>query len=224
MGCVVFGICWFVTILIGTKMGTAGQIPGLIIFSGGCIYLVRWIIQVRRKASEEQEEKSKTIDQTRGESTRFLAENAFTVSKSIEIYADNSKLFFDDTNHKWYYKNYLNPNSANMIYTYKELLSFHIFEDGVTSQSGNTGAALVGGALLGGIGAIAGAAASKTLAGKCNQLQIQIIVDDISNHEINIALISSEEGLPKNGDEYKKQIALARNITSALEYVKNKAG
>lgn len=75
-------------------------------------------------------------------------------------------------------------NTANnRLIEYRDVLSAEILRDGYsvikTSRASQAGAALLGGALFGGAGALVGAlTGTKTQRGKTNKIDLQIIVND----------------------------------------------
>lgn len=79
---------------------------------------------------------------------------------------------FDDA-HKWFHVN----SAQDAILTYDDILEFEVLEDGNSVLKGGLGSALIGGALFGIAGAIAGGSSKQSKA-TCNLLQLKITTRD----------------------------------------------
>lgn len=95
----------------------------------------------------------------------------------------------------------------------KDILSFEIFEDNNSiinvDRGSQVGGAIVGGLLLGGVGAlIGGLSGSKTNSINCNSIKINFVFNDLKHKKDEIVFLKSinNKGYNKNSYTYKKAI------------------
>lgn len=101
---------------------------------------------------------------------------------------------------------------------YSDLISYELLEDDSVVTSGGVGQALVGGALFGGFGAIAGGiTANRTQKKKIDSLYIKATVNNFSSPCIMIPLITKP--VKTNSKEYQTAFNLAHQILSALDVI-----
>jgi hypothetical protein len=135
-------------------------------------------------------------------------------------------LLIDNTQKKWLIKN---GNYESRVFNYNDLNNYEIYEDGETIMRGHTqgraGSVLVGGALLGPVGAIAGASRKKKNTTKsvstCKTLQLRIQVNDVSKPEIVIDFIKPNWGIEKNTTAYKGALESAKSAAASLSFMQN---
>ncbi len=143
----------------------------------------------------------------------FVPTENFAPSKQY-----HGKLAVDDKRHKWAYfdgGNTLVNHLPHKTYSFSDIVSFEIIENGSSITKGGLGAAAVGGALFGDAGAIVGAVtAAKTTSTICNSMEIAITVKDEEYPNIYIPIVT----IPVStlGEEYKQYRKNARDIMSAL--------
>lgn len=174
----------------------------LIIIVALCIFMAVKLSKKQKKAKNEIEEKIK--------------QDGFIVSKMIET--SSSRLYVDDVNKKWFVQeNRYNSNPKFM--NFSDLLEFEIYEDGNSIAKGKVGSALVGGALFGVIGAVAGSAGKKEIKGTCSAMQVRIRVNDLQCPEITLPIITAETN--KTSIVYKMSLEQAKQIAATLTYIQN---
>lgn len=101
---------------------------------------------------------------------------------------------------------------------YSDLLNYELLEDDSVVTSGGVGQALVGGALFGGVGAIAGGiTAKRTQKKKIESLYIKITVNNFSSPCIMIPLIT--KSTKTNSKEYETAFNLAHQILASLDVI-----
>jgi len=109
--------------------------------------------------------------------------------------------------------------SQRIIY-YKDILSVELFEDGTsitkTVRTSQIGGAIVGGLLLGGVGALAGGLSGKTeTSGKVKRIDLRLIVND-TNAPLHDVAFMNVEG-KKEGIIYTQAIQVARRWHGIVE-------
>lgn len=147
-----------------------------------------------------------------------IQENNRRIQKFATTYKVGDYIWFDDRN-KWF----AIPRSVvtkkidkSHVFSYEEIASCDILEDGNTSTSGGLGKAVVGGALFGVVGAMAGATSKKTKQ-ICTELEVVITTKNLTYPTIYIKLIDSETN--KNSFSYKNAYRNANNIVSKLKSI-----
>ena len=110
--------------------------------------------------------------------------------------------------------------------SYKDLLSSEVFEDGITVtktvRSSQVGGALLGGLVLGGVGAIIGGLSGKTqTSGKVKSIDLRLTINDTKGplHNVNF-LVSETE---KNNSIYQSAIQQARHWHGLIEILIKRA-
>jgi len=125
----------------------------------------------------------------------------------------------------------LKNNEGNIhttIYSYKDLLESEILEDGhgftKTSRGSQVGGILIGGLVLGGVGAvIGGLSGKKNNIEKINSIDLKIIVNDTNSPMTIFNFFKSKEGEEKSSSKYKLNIQEAREWNSLLSVLIKKA-
>lgn len=118
------------------------------------------------------------------------------------------------------------------IYPFSDILDFKVVEDGSQIMEGNSflgGAAggvigaVVGGEVLGGFGALFGTAlGDHRMKGKCKELQIKIVVNDVQENTRYIDLIgrnSEYKDVDRDGPDYKDAMEKAEECLSLLTII-----
>jgi len=110
--------------------------------------------------------------------------------------------------------------------SYKNLLSSEVFEDGITVtktvRSSQVGGALLGGLVLGGVGAIIGGLSGRTeTSGKVKRIDLRLTINDTKNplHDINFLLSETN----KNSPTYQSAIQQARHWHALTEVLIKRA-
>ena len=142
--------------------------------------------------------------------------DSFIISKNIGGY-----IYFDEENKKWTIPQGLIKKTinSNKIFSYNDILSYELIEDGNSISKGGIGRAIVGGALFGGVGAIVGGSTGHKQKQTCTKLQIKITLNNIDNPIEYITFISTET--KKDSFVYSNSYNVAQQILSMLEIVCN---
>ena len=129
-------------------------------------------------------------------------------------------IWFDDDN-KWFVlpKGIFSSKIDNSyVFKYEDIIDFEVLEDGTSITKGGFGKALVGGAVFGLAGAIAGGTSKKTKQ-ICTKLEIKITTKNIDNPVLYINLISGE--FKKDSFIYKTASRSVQNILSKFQIIIN---
>lgn len=102
------------------------------------------------------------------------------------------------------------------MFSYDQIVSFELLENGQSVASGGVGRAALGGVLFGGVGAIVGAS-TRSYKSVCNELKIKITVKNYKDPAFYIPLIYLETN--KSSSEYKAKMTVAQNILSKLQLI-----
>lgn len=103
-------------------------------------------------------------------------------------------------------------------YSFDDLVSYELIEDDSLVTSGGVGQALIGGAVFGGFGAVAGGiTAKRTQKRKVESLYIKVTLNDFSNPCIMIPLITKPT--KTNSTEYKNAFILSQQILSIFDVI-----
>ena len=148
------------------------------------------------------------------------------IREAIELYNENKikyekfnptvkvgyLVYFDETNKFW-----LKPKHPK-IYDYDDILEYELLEDGDTVTKGGLGRAIVGGALIGGVGAIVGGVTGKRTSKKVvSILSIKITTKDMNKPVVYIDLISKRT--KSNSLAYHNAYLNAQKILSILAII-----
>lgn len=147
-----------------------------------------------------------------------MRENKERVSKFNPTYQVGRYIWFDDNN-KWFVfpQGTFNPKINNAyIFKYDEIVNFEVLEDGTTVTKGGLGKALIGGAIFGLAGVIAGGTSKKT-KNICNKLEIKITTRNTDRPVIYINLINTN--VKKSGFVYKIASKSVQDILSKFQIV-----
>lgn len=127
-------------------------------------------------------------------------------------------IWFDDNN-KWFVlpKGTLSSKINNSyVFKYDEILNFEVIEDGITITKGGLGKALVGGAIFGIAGAIAGGTSKKTNE-ICKKLEIKITTKNQDNPVVYVNLIDTD--FKKDGMLYRIASKNIQDILSKFQII-----
>lgn len=106
------------------------------------------------------------------------------------------------------------------IFTYDNLLSFELLEDGQSITKGGLGRAVAGGLLFGGVGAIVGGiTGGKKSKGVCNSMEIKISLKNAHTDVAYINFIATET--KTSSFVYKNAQYSAQNCITVLETIKD---
>lgn len=135
--------------------------------------------------------------------------NTFNVTKKIGKHIE-----FDDNTKQIL----IIDKFENKLLEYKDIVEYELLEDGESITKGGLGRAVAGGVLFGGVGAVVGGITgkkkSKTMI---NSLKVKITVNNMSNPDIYINLVTSQ--LKENSILYKAAANEAQEIISTLAVI-----
>lgn len=117
-------------------------------------------------------------------------------------------------------------NISHRLITYKDLISAELFEDGIsvtkTARTSQVGGALVGGLMLGGVGAIIGGLSGKTVTtDKVERIELRLTINDTSNplHDVTFMELADK----KDGIRYKAANQEARKWLGIMDVLIKRA-
>lgn len=151
--------------------------------------------------------------------TLNLEAKGFKITKQVTDPDNKFSLLVDDINHKWAILN--SHTQTADIYNYKDLIEYEVLEDGDSIVKGRVGSVIVGGLLLGGIGAIAGASRKKKVKSICNSMSVRILTNNFNHSQYVIPLISGQT--KTNSIIYQGAQEKAQEISSVLAIIKARA-
>lgn len=163
------------------------------------------------KCSFQSALKTKTVDTIKQsiieDAKNEKLKSMFTATKKIEKYFE-----VDEKNQLWRAPRIY----SSTIFSYKDILNFELLENGEAITKGGLGNAIVGGALLGGVGAIVGGVVGpKKTKQEITEYRIKIVVKNFYFSEVYINFL--ETGKVKSGSFlYKTYAASAQQILSML--------
>lgn len=103
-------------------------------------------------------------------------------------------------------------------YEFSDLVSYDLLEDDSIVTSGGVGQALIGGALFGGFGAVAGGITGKrTQKKKVDSIYIKVTLNDFNNPCVMIPLIT--KSIKTNSKEYKNAFNDAHQILAIFDVI-----
>ncbi len=216
-------IIGLITLIIGLETDRGGLFEFgivLLILSMALIFgLLIWIlIRAYQENIKQEKENTSLYD-------KYLIENNFFVDRKILILdtskflsnSPNSGFYIDKAKQMWTYRK--NNAIISDFHSFKDILSFELYEDGESIISGTAGTALAGGLLFGLGGAIVGGAASRTSSNTCTNMNIHIKLNIFEKPQEVISLITTT--ILKNTPTYREQLAIAKEICASLEYIMN---
>ena len=138
--------------------------------------------------------------------------SSFIITKEVGSY-----LKVDERKKQWYVPDGLFGKAKKpRIYSYDDVIDYELLEDGGSIIKGGLGRAVVGGALLGGIGAIVGGATGTRKSKQtCTSLKVKITLNDMANPTVYINLITTET--KKSSFLYKTCEKQAQEIVSLFQ-------
>lgn len=137
----------------------------------------------------------------------------------VEMFHSTSKIEkyieLDETNRLWKVPCF----SPTLIFTYDDIISYELLQDGEAITKGGLGSAVVGGALFGGVGAIVGGSiGSKKTKQEISEYRIKIITRNSCYPEIFINFLVA--GKIKSGSLlYKTYTGNAQRVLSTLTVI-----
>lgn len=131
-------------------------------------------------------------------------------TKHIEKYLD-----IDENNKLWGSPSF----STHIFFTYEDIISFELLENGNSVTKGGIGSAVVGGALLGGVGAIVGSnVGKKKTKQEITEYRIKIVTRNPIYPEVYINFLTAGKVM-SNSFLYKTYTDNAQRVLSALTII-----
>ena len=113
-----------------------------------------------------------------------------------------------------------NPQSKRpenyTLFSYDQIVSYELLENGESVASGGVGRAAIGGILFGSTGAIVGAS-TRSYKSVCDELKIKVTVKNYKEPAFYIPLIVFQTD--KSSSDYKEKMKMAQNILSKLQLI-----
>jgi len=131
-----------------------------------------------------------------------------------EFFADSTKRMF-----------YVTVDPLRMkyspLFSFDDILSFELLEDGTPVNRGGLGSAIAGGFIAGPVGAVVGASVgSKKTNYKCTSLKIKITINNLDNPVVYVDCLGMFKSY-KDTSYYKKAYEEAQKIISILQIMTN---
>lgn len=152
--------------------------------------------------------------------------NDFSPTQKIIGTNGMTGLAFDEQQKKICLINNTLKSIGTRVFSYRDLLSSEIFENGVTVsktlRANQLGSMLIGGLALGGVGAIIGGLSGKTQTSeKVRRVELRLTVNDTNNphHDILFLHLETEKG----SSQYGKATQLARHWHGLIEVLIKRA-
>lgn len=113
---------------------------------------------------------------------------------------------------------YDTKNKSIKVYQKKDLLDYSLFKNGTMVPRGNTASVILGGAVFGAVGALAGAAKAASSTEMCTDLTIEIILRNCSEPRVSLPLLNGYSS-PTSLD-YRNRAQMALDILAVLKNIK----
>jgi hypothetical protein len=150
----------------------------------------------------------------------------FTASQNVIGEDGMSGFAIDEKNSLLCLLSMQGKNVIPRVIPYADVVSAEITEDGSsitkTSRSSQFGGALVGGVLLGGVGAVVGGlSGSKKTSQKIERVDLRVVIDDTNSPVHNVCFLNLEVG--RSGIVHKAALDKARYWSGLLDVVIRRA-
>lgn len=202
---------------------------GLMVIAFGIYFVTSSLNQAKHRYIKQQAVLSNRIKVLEDEITECLSRQNFSKTQHIMGKNKETGLAFDEVNKKICL---LFASRAcvisSQIFSYKDVLSVEIVEDGetITStvRSSQIGGALIGGIALGGIGAVIGGLSGKTkTSGAVRKIILRLVVNNTGNPLHEVSFLNLETGIKKIDARYQEAMQLARHWHSLIEVLIKRA-
>ncbi len=140
-------------------------------------------------------------------------------AKNLSIFHSTNKfdkyIDLDENNKLWKSPHF----SPTLVFSYNDIVSYELLENGEAITKGSFGAALVGAALLGKTGAIIGSnIGSKKTKQEINEYRIKIVTRNLCYPEIYINFLTTGS-VKSNSILYKTYVGYAQRVLSLLAII-----
>lgn len=200
-----------------------------ILLSIGAFFGVLTAIKENIQQTKQRQILSNKLITLENEIKECLSRQNFSKTQHIMGKNKETGLAFDEVNKKicLLFANHACVISSK-IFSYKDVLSVEIVEDGeiVTStvRSSQIGGALIGGIALGGLGAVIGGLSGKTkTTGTVRKIILRLVVNDTNNPLHEISFLDSQTEVSKKSPRYENAIKNARHWNSLIEVLIKRA-
>lgn len=190
--------------------------------AGGILLIVLGaviIYAIIARANEAQQEYTSTVSSNRRtlySASSKAEESGFKTSRSLMEREGLFGIAIDQDHKRWMVTT--SESYKPTCYNFSDLISYEIVDDGIDVVSSNAGNAAIGGILFGTVGAIAGASAKREISKTCDDLHIDITVNDLQNPHIVLPLIKGK--YDRSSEAYRAKADFAKDIASLLAYIK----
>lgn len=133
----------------------------------------------------------------------------FSVTRKCEKYIE-----LDESNHLWKVPCF----SPNLVFSYSDIISYELLQDGETITKGSLSGAMVGGALFGGVGAIVGSNMGLKTKQEISEYRIKIVTKNPCYPEVYINFLTTGK-IKSNSILYKTHSGNAQHILSLLAII-----
>lgn len=200
-----------------------------ILLSIGAFFGIFAAIKEKKQQAQSREVSSNRAKVLEDEITECLSRQNFSKTQHIMGKNKETGLAFDEVNKKICL---LFASRAcvisSRIFSYKDVLSVEIVEDGetVTStvRSSQIGGALIGGIALGGIGAVIGGLSGKTkTTGTVRKIILRLVVNNTNNPLHEVSFLNSETGIKQTDSRYQDAMQKARHWNGLIEVLIKRA-
>ena len=145
----------------------------------------------------------------------FFYENDF-ISERECLINSYSKIMLDEKSRRFA----IIHEGEIKLFNYEDLIDFEIQENGTSIVQSKVGSTLLGGVLLGGVGALAGANSRKRVEEVCNTLTLKLYFNQENINYISERI--NKYPVYKNSIEYQNLSDKVDEIVSILKYIKMK--
>jgi len=159
-------------------------------------------------------------------SDKIEAQSGFTASQTFIGVDGASGIAIDETKDLLCLISRLGAVLTSRVVPYADVLSVELIEDGSsitkTSRGSQLGGALVGGVLLGGLGAVVGGlSGSKTTSQKIKRVDLRVVIDDTKSPLHNVCFQNAEGA--RGGIIHNAAISQARHWNGLCDVVIRRA-
>ena len=185
------------------------------------IIVIGIIIIINMNKRDDEETRKVAISSNVGAINRVMSnvDNPdFETSRSLTDIDGRFGIAVDQEHKRWMIATIKSENPE--FYNFNDLISFGIIDDGTEIISSNAGNAAIGGILFGTVGAIAGASAKREISKTCNDLHIDITVNNLQCPHLTLTVIERGAEFNRDSEEYRRKASFVKEVASVLSFIK----